>query len=294
MKPLILGATIISASLLSVALSGQSSGRTTAEQRNLDRASEWILDVFSGMKVDRWKDYVADDLIEHNPCCTGGLAELLKFFTPPRPPRPRPMPVHTIVDGDLVLFVMPGSIVADRGNPSQLNQELRIELIRMRDGKQAEHWDNVRKIPQGAAASAISQPTLSARNAMEQRNLQFVLNVWKDAFVPLDLEKLRAAYATDNYVEHNPCCTTVAQVMDFFAGLKKRLPNGMPAPRFTHTLVDGDLVALISVAGTEPDTSDKNKMNERLGLEVLRVRNDKIMEHWGDTRRAPAGSKLSQ
>ena len=293
MKSSIVALTIVGVSFLITDVSGQSSARTAAEQRNVDRASEWLLDVFSGMKVDRWKDYVAEDLIEHNPCCTGGLAELLKFFTPPRPPRPRPEPVHTIVDGDLVLFVLPGAVTKNENNPSRLKQQLRIELIRMRDGKQAEHWDNVRKAPQGAAANAIDQPAVNGRNAMEQRNLKFVMDVWNNAFLPLDLTKLRAAYA-DNHVEYHPCCTNITETMNFFAALKQKMPKGIPPTRFTHQLVDGELVALIFVSGTEPDAKDKTKMHERLSLEVFRVRNDKFVEHWPNERHAPAGATVTQ
>lgn len=292
MKSVIVATAIISVSILSD-VHGQRPARAAVEQRNLNRASEWLLDVFSGMQVDRWKDYLAEDLIEHTPCCTGGLAEVLKYFTPPPQPRPRPDPVVSMVDGDLVLFVLPGNIVHDDTNPSRLNEQLRIEVIRMRSGKQAEHWGSVRRMPQGAAATRNARPRIAARNAIEQRNLKSVLGLWEDAFIPLNLEKLQDAYA-EEHVEHHPCCTGRAEVMQFFAALKQRNPRGLPQPTLTHTLVDGELVALISVVGTEPDANDLSRTNERLGVDVLRVRNDQIVEHWTNSRRAPSGATISR
>lgn len=93
--------------------------------------------------VDRAKDFIATDYIQHNPNADQGLAGLVAYVTSTRPVRPVldhleiPM-IHIMAEGDYVTiaFARPEK---DASGASYVTTW--FDLFRIADGRIAEHWD---------------------------------------------------------------------------------------------------------------------------------------------------------
>lgn len=116
--------------------------RTVAEQRNLDAMMEFYFHVIHPLDIDRFKEFVAPTYIEHYPGLAGNLESLKKFFGDMKQKYPHGLSderlVLATVDGDLV------TLIVER-NKTPISKEssglLGVEIFRVKDGKQIEHWE---------------------------------------------------------------------------------------------------------------------------------------------------------
>jgi predicted SnoaL-like aldol condensation-catalyzing enzyme len=117
---------------------------------------------FKGTREDRARIFLAEDYVQHNPRflkmdrVTGarGRDAWLKAFAAARG-RPlvdlggislRDLPVIVMAEGELVLLVYKG-VLPDPDAPSKTYEAFAFEAYRVRDGKLAEHWDQVTLTP---------------------------------------------------------------------------------------------------------------------------------------------------
>jgi predicted SnoaL-like aldol condensation-catalyzing enzyme len=130
--------------------------RTPEEQRNLDRAVDFYQNVIRAVKPERLKEFVSPKFIEHNPEVDGTLESITHYFEEAKKKYPEGRPpaqiVHAFVEGDLVCLIVVRSIEPDPKDSTKSLARLGMEIVRIKDGKQVEHWDE-RMRPEDAAAA---------------------------------------------------------------------------------------------------------------------------------------------
>lgn len=123
-------------------------GRDLAqEEKNRALVIEFYTKVLSERRVDLAPVYMREDYIQHNPLAANGREAFMGFFRYlfDRYPQSEHRIVRTATDGDLVyLHVHAKNDPSDRGRAV-------VDILRVQDGKIAEHWDVVQPVPEGSA-----------------------------------------------------------------------------------------------------------------------------------------------
>ena len=119
--------------------------------------------------------------------------------------------------------------------------------------------------------------------ADEERNRQAVLDCYETQFRTRDFDHVRDRYTAD-FVDHNPDVPGggLDGLAAYFAEFQQRFPE--VELHIRRVVVDGDLVALHTEGRVEPDAPADSVM------EIFRVEDGLIAEHWEVVQRAPASS----
>jgi predicted SnoaL-like aldol condensation-catalyzing enzyme len=145
------------------------------------------------------------------------------------------------------------------------------------------------------SAASLNPPTTPQTAPMtsaEKKNLQFVLNWWREVLQARHVE-LAPKYQAEDYIQHNPNVPTGRAA--FVALFSQRPPvNPMPAKLDPAPVVQGakgDYVWLMW-EHEEPNPKSPGNTYHYNTLDVLRLENGKIQEHWDSILRnpPPAGS----
>ncbi|WP_434778875.1 nuclear transport factor 2 family protein [Neisseria sp. Ec49-e6-T10] len=116
--------------------------------------------------------------------------------------------------------------------------------------------------------------------AEAQKNLELVVNFYNEFF---NQHNIQAAYKylDKSYIQHNPYVPDgILPFTDYFAGYFKDNPKS--SARIVRTAVNGDLVFLHVHSQKTPQ--DKGVA----GVDIFRVQNGKIVEHWDVNQDVPA------
>jgi predicted SnoaL-like aldol condensation-catalyzing enzyme len=145
------------------------------------------------------------------------------------------------------------------------------------------------------AASASAQsinpataPRTAPMTANEQKNLDMVLNWWREVIEARHTE-FAEKYQAENYIQHNPNVPTGrAAFVKFFTGLG---PATNPIPdKLTHPPVvqgaRGDLVWLV-FEYEDKDPRDPKKTYHFNSFDLLRIQDGKVQEHWDSSKKSP-------
>jgi predicted SnoaL-like aldol condensation-catalyzing enzyme len=148
-------------------------------------------------------------------------------------------------------------------------------------------------------AQSINPPTAPqtspAMNEQERRNLELVLDWWREVIQGGHME-LTSKYQHDDYIQHNPNVPTGrAAFVEFFQNVvgvkpKNPIPTTLsPVP--VVTAAKGDFVFLVFEQESK-DPRDASKTYHHNSFEVLRLANGKVQEHWDSFKRnaAPPGA----
>src|SRR5678816_3824150 len=136
-----------------------------------------------------------------------------------------------------------------------------------------------------------TKPQTAPMTAQEKRNLDMVMNWWREVLYAGHFE-LAPKYQAENYIQHNPNVNTGrAGFIEFFTkrGGKPMnpIPKAMPADRMPVVSgAKGDFVWLIF---EHEDKDPRNPANtyHYNSFDVLRIENGKIQEHWDSTQKLP-------
>jgi NADPH:quinone reductase-like Zn-dependent oxidoreductase/predicted SnoaL-like aldol condensation-catalyzing enzyme len=225
------------------------------------------------------------EYIQHNPLAPDGPDALKYFVATTRQQFPDVAfePRRAISDGDMVLLHSRNVLVP--GTPGIAV----FDIFRYQDGKIAEHWDILQNVPATTANSNDMFSTLSRPQSETpgQRwftayNKKLVTAFVDQLLVRKDLTAIDA-YVGIEYHEHSP------NIPDGVSGLKAGLGAYFEQfPRLSVTpkrvIAEGDLVA---VHGHYIDTPGERG---RAVIDLFRVRDGRIVEHWDASQDVPETS----
>src|SRR5215470_9138200 len=138
-----------------------------------------------------------------------------------------------------------------------------------------------------------TKPQTAPMSAQEKKNLDLVLNWWRDVLYAGHYD-LAAKYQAADYVQHNPNANTGRDgFIAFFKALSRPKVNPIPKQLPTDQMpvvmgARGDYVWLIF---EHEDKDPRNPANtyHYNSFDVLRVQNGKVQEHW-DSAQKMAGT----
>ena len=129
----------------------------------------------------------------------------------------------------------------------------------------------------GAGALAIAQS--AQHTPQEQANLKAVLELYEKALNQHDFEG-SAQYLGSRYVQHNPFAEDGPEgLKKFIEWRKQNLPNAKSVIK--RAFADGDYVILHVHSVREKDTRG------RAIVDIFRLENGKIVEHWDVVQEIP-------
>ena len=249
-------------------------------------ATNFVTDFYlEGKTREAFMDWVSPDYIQHNPFAVSGREEAMTFLEGARKAYPeRTARIHRVIaSDDLVVFH-----IESHDTPGDLGTAV-IDIFRVKDCKVIEHWGVVQPVPESSVnghdmfnsveirtTGKVSQPcTLSARQVA-------------DGFVPLlyGQGKVREAYETwvnPDYQQHNPHAqngrdAAIAFLEPFY---QKNPQHKMSVYR---VIVSDGYIAVHLVGRPTPDAPGA------VAVDILRVDNCKIVEHWDVTEPVPETS----
>lgn len=273
----------------------QTAPMTAGERRNLDLALAWWREVIEAHHTELAERYQAEDYIQHDPNVPTGRAAFVKAFSTVAPVRPMPArlarpPVIRGAKGDFVWLVFE-NVANDPRDPQRTYHYNSFDILRIQDGKIAEHWDSSTKRPGSPDFVASTAPAPSSWNTgklseVEQRNLAVATEELKDVlqYGHLDLADNIIAVG---YIQHNP---NVPQGREGFKRVMAR-PAGTPveaiAPAWKSapalTLAQGPYV-LMMWNWNAKDPADPAKTYVRSHFDLLRIVDGQSQEHWDEAR----------
>jgi predicted SnoaL-like aldol condensation-catalyzing enzyme len=133
-----------------------------------------------------------------------------------------------------------------------------------------------------------TSPQAAPMSMTEQRNVDFVLDWWRNVIDARHME-LAANYQAEDYIQHNPNVPTGrAAFVQFFSS---QGPPISPIPeRLSNPPVvrgdKGDLVWLIFEHQVKGPNSP-SQVSYAYSFDLLRIQNGKIQEHWDSEGKAP-------
>ncbi len=267
---------------------GRTTGKivlTVAEAGKAQIAAQVLKAVFTGGDTAVIDRVVRPDYIQHNPLAPDG-PEAMKAFGAGMQQQ-FPDAVHhekrAFSDGDMVLLHSHSVLVP--GTPGMAV----FDIFRFQEGKIAEHWDVLQEVPATTASGNDMFATLSGpqTEAPGQRwytayNKKLVTAFFDQLMVNKDLTAIDTYIGTE-YHQHHP------DTPDGAAGAKAGLgayfaqfPQLSVVPK--RVIAEGDLVAVHSHYIDTPGAPGWAV------LELFRVRDGKIVEHWSAAQAVPENS----
>ena len=137
------------------------------------------------------------------------------------------------------------------------------------------------------AQSKTPLPTKANMTAQEKKNLQLVLDWWREVLQARHVE-LIDKYADPNLIQHNPNFGNGTATLKQLFGQRGAV-NPIPATLTTLPeiqLSQGDIVLLVW-GHDVPDPANPSKMYHYTSFDGFRIENNKIVEHWDSAMKNP-------
>jgi predicted SnoaL-like aldol condensation-catalyzing enzyme len=241
-----------------------------------------------------YEHYAAPDFIQHNPTMADGVkAHEAHFEEQAKDPHGDPKAWRhvtnmVLVDGDL--FALHHEAFNGPGDPGRVF----VDIWRVANGKIVEHWDVIQAIPTtmlhnngmgcgadsyesvGNGKGTIDQPAcgLPDPKANREETLK-VIKDYTEAVGKGDVHKAILDWFSPDYRQHSPNIADGAQgAIDYLDNEFGRGTEEMPKAGPSRVIAEGDYAMyhrLVTYAGADRPSSN---------IDVFRVTNGKISEHW--------------
>ncbi|MFO1390083.1 nuclear transport factor 2 family protein [Cellvibrio sp.] len=129
------------------------------------------------------------------------------------------------------------------------------------------------------AANADHKAMLASTDPQLAANKILAYDFWR-SFIEAGHVELAAQYMTETYIQHNPNIGTGrAALVDYFSrGTLKDIAEEIKGP-LVSIVAEGDLVVL-TWAQAHQDPIDRSKFYTTTGMDMFRIENGKLAEHW--------------
>lgn len=252
--------------------------------QNKEIVMHFYEELFDHGNLDVIDKFIGDEYIQHNPHAPNGTGALRDFVTgfKKRFPDLKHTVVHALAEGDLVLLY--SKAVLEPGSVQGV-----VDIFRLRDGKIVEHWDVMQDMPETTVGGNQVFATLSSPAGplpdpdVDPASSKRVATALLDGVIGDRDETAWDRYVAGPYYEHNPQRpngTTASKEM-FRSAFAANPQMGVSVKR---VIADGDLVAFHHHLTLAPGD---------LGfavIEIFRVRDGKVVEHWDISQPIPATS----
>lgn len=232
---------------------------------------------FKEYSADGIKKYFTEDYIQHNPHVPTGREPVLGFLEPLKNAGTTSTTHRILQDGDFI--VLHNSY--DNAEAFGGKEMVAFDVWRMKDGKVAEHWDNLTpKVAQTASGrSQVDGPTEVTDLDKTDANKELVKKFVDDVLFGNAPEKITEYVSTEQYDQHNPL------VKDGLEGLNEAITylisqNNMFIYKKVHKVLgEGNFVLTMSEGewGGKPQAF----------YDLFRVKDGKIVEHWDVIQEIP-------
>lgn len=152
---------------------------------------------------------------------------------------------------------------------------------------------NMKLLPTAIVLLALVRAPLPAQTKatmtpQEQAILKFVLDWWREGVVARHPEMVKKYFA-DNFIQHNPNLAGGTAAIEKMVSRRLPIEIQPTLPRSETpvlTVSQGDLVTLV-FEREAPDPQDPSKNYKYNAIDIFRVRNGKIVEHWDGSKKDP-------
>ena len=190
---LVLAMVLAAAGVVALGAQAQPTTMTAKEKANLQHVRSWWLECLEGRNLEATAKYQADSYIQHNINFPTGRAGFMKIFgerfkaaggpvTPPPTNFANP-PVVQFAKGDFVVLIWEreGKDPTDASKTYKYNT---YDMLRIENGKVAEHWDYALKAkgtPRGGAPDGIDYDKVKFNfSEAEKKNIEVATVEFKD------------------------------------------------------------------------------------------------------------------
>jgi predicted SnoaL-like aldol condensation-catalyzing enzyme len=301
MKKTMLTVALAAAAAAMLGAQAQSPAMNAKERANLQHVLNWWLECLEGRNLEATAKYQADGYIQHNINFPTGRAGFMKIFgerfkamggpvTPPPTKFANP-PVVEFSKGDFVVLVWERE-AKDPTDATKTYKFNTYDMLRIENGKVAEHWDYAIKAkgtPRGGAPDGIDYEKVKFdQTPQEQKNLEIATVEFKD-ILQYGHTELAEKVMAPTYIQHNPNVPTGrAAFVEFFSRIRK--PEPLQAGwknKPTMMFASGPYV-FVMVKRMEKDPDDPAQTYPAYWFDLVRVDNGMVQEHWDSaTKTAP-------
>ena len=184
----VLAIVFAAAAMAGLGAQATSNAMNAKEKANLQHVRNWWLECLEGRNLEATSKYQADSYIQHNINFPTGRAGFMKIFgerfkaaggpvTPPPKNFANP-PVVQFAKGDFVVLIWERQ-AKDPADASKTYKYNTYDMLRIENGKVAEHWDYALKAkgtPRGGAPDGIDYDKVKFNySAQEKKNLDIAI-----------------------------------------------------------------------------------------------------------------------
>lgn len=232
--------------------------------------------------IDR---FVEPGYIEHDPTRATGAKALREWASDLKTAHPESHATvkKVITQGNLV--VLYSNLILEPGSKGTAL----VDIFRIDKGKIAEHWNVQQQVPDSTASghdmfSTLSTPRLPGPDprASSTDSEKIALGMMLGLTVDHDVTALDR-YAAADYYQHSPTAVDgTAAAKETFSKIYAQYPGFTASPK--RVIAEGDYVAIHSHYKLGADDAGMAI------VDLLRVRNGKVVEHWDVVQQLPATS----
>ena len=139
--------------------------------------------------------------------------------------------------------------------------------------------------PVTAIAPALQSQLLQSPDPQLAANKKLVFDFWREVIDAGQLDKA-ATYLTEGYIQHNPnIADGRAAFVAYFAQFSKPSPvQSQISLPLVNIIAEGPYVTLVFVQ-TLPDKTNPGKTYTTTAVDIFRIADGKIAEHWDSMRK---------
>jgi predicted SnoaL-like aldol condensation-catalyzing enzyme len=217
--------------------------------------------IIRDMDLSVINDYVHEDYIQHSPTVKdgrSGLVEMLTFMKSlPKPAEKSPSPIiRVIADGDLVAIHLD---VKFMGKHIAV-----VDLMRLRDGKLAEHWDASESYEVTGRPITMTNGTTVIEDSVNASDSKKLVRYFYEKVMNGNISDY-GKYFTEGFIEHN-IANSLLDTREYDIKIKRIIAEG------------NFVVAHCEYIGIGKSSSC---------FDIFKLEDDKIAEHWSVWQQVP-------